>query len=361
MKQDSQIWRTVRTQGLFGKEDESAALSRMGNPLEELSSKVDFEMFREELEAVCINTAKKSNAGRHPIDPVMMFKVLFLQRYYGLSDHQIQYQITDRTSFKQFLGIEDVRDVPDEKTVWKFREVLSNAGLFDRLFDKFITFLRDRGYEFTGGKIIDASFVVAPRQRNTHDENKTIKEGRGNELWNDKPHKKCHKDIDASWTKKRGETFYGYKAHVKANAGSKFVEKYRTTTAKVHDSQVITPLLTKDDEGEKLFLDAGYVGPNQEREVRKAKMMPVICEKGYRNHPLTDEQKASNRIKSKTRCLIEHVFGFMEQTMGGLVFRGVGQKRAESNVAMTCLTYNVCRFCQVTRSGKQDRLVVVTD
>ena len=42
---------------------------------------------------------RKSNAGRPPIDCVLMFKVLFLQRYYGLSDHQIEYQIVDRNEF----------------------------------------------------------------------------------------------------------------------------------------------------------------------------------------------------------------------------------------------------------------------
>ena len=72
--------------------------------------------------------------GRPPIDCVLMFKVLFLQRYYGLSDHQIEYQIVDRTSFRKFLGIECVDDVPDEKTVWKYRELLTNTGVYDKLF-----------------------------------------------------------------------------------------------------------------------------------------------------------------------------------------------------------------------------------
>ena len=67
-----------------------------------------------------------------------MFKVLFLQRYYGLSDHQIEYQIVDRTSFRKFLGIECVDDVPDEKTVWKYRELLTNTGVYDKLFRNFI-------------------------------------------------------------------------------------------------------------------------------------------------------------------------------------------------------------------------------
>lgn len=93
------------------------ALSQMGNPLERLSSLMDFEMFRAVLEDVLLAKECKTPAGRKPIDVVLMFKVIFLQRYYGLGDHQIQYQIIDRTSFRQFLGIHTVAEIPDEKTV----------------------------------------------------------------------------------------------------------------------------------------------------------------------------------------------------------------------------------------------------
>ena len=120
----------------------------------------------------------KSNAGRPPIDCVLMFKVLFLQRYYGLSDHQIEYQIVDRTSFRKFLGIECVDDVPDEKTVWKYRELLTNTGVYDKLFSEFHSFMESKGLQFNEGRIIDASFVIAPRQRNTRDENEQIKQER---------------------------------------------------------------------------------------------------------------------------------------------------------------------------------------
>ena len=75
------------------------------------------------------------------------------------------------------------------------------------------------------GQMIDASFTVAPRQRNTREENKKIKNGEGDDLWNDKPNKKKHKDIDARWTKKNGETFYGYKNHAKVDTKSKFINR----------------------------------------------------------------------------------------------------------------------------------------
>lgn len=340
-------YRKLRYKGLFESETSKERLHEIGNPLEVLSTLIDFEMFRPTLESSLFSDERKSNAGRPPIDCVLMFKILFLQRYYGLSDRQIEYQIVDRTSFRKFLGIECVDDVPDEKTVWKYREALTKSGVYDKLFNEFRDFMESQGLQFNEGRIIDASFVIAPRQRNTREENSMIKEGRGNELWNDNPHKKCHKDIDARWTKKRGETFYGYKQHAKVDKRNKIILSYDTTSASVHDTQGFEQLLDESDKGKELYLDAGYVG--QEDIVEKYEMNPIICEKGTRNHPLTEEQQLNNRKKSKTRCLVEHVFGFEEQSMRGLVVRTIGMVRAKANVALTSLVYNVCRYTQIVR------------
>ena len=83
--------------------------------------------------------------------------------------------------------------------------------------------------------------------------------------------------------------------------------------------------------------------------MRAKHMTPIICEKGTRGHPLTEEQKKRNRQKSKVRSRVEHVFGFMEQTMGGLVFRGVGMVRAKANIAQTNLVYNMRRLVQIKK------------
>ena len=224
---------------------------------------------------------------------------------------------------------------------------MNSGGVYDKLFDMFRAYMEEQGLVFNGGKIVDASFVTTPSQRNTREENRTIREGRGDGLWNDNSHKKCHKDIDARWTKKRGETYYGYKNHSKVCAKTKVVLAYETTPANVHDSKEATTLLTEEDKGKLLYLDAGYAGKDD--EIRKCGMTPVICEKGYRNRPLTEAQKAGNREKSKVRCRIEHVFGFMEQGMNGLFVRTVGIIRAKANIALTSLVYNICRFCQIVR------------
>lgn len=343
-------YRKMQSRDLFFEEDKTLnAMQTMGNPLDQVSKLIDFEMFRSQLEEALENKARKNNAGRKPFDPVLMFKILFLQRYYGLGDHNTQYQILDRLSFRDFLGIQTATDVPDEKTIWKYREALTSSGVYDNLFENFSSYMASQGLVFTEGKIIDASFVEAPRQRNTRDENKEIKDGKGDDLWSDNEHKKSHKDVDARWTKKRDEVHYGYKNHAKADRKTKLIEKYHTTDASVHDSNGVEALLDEKDNGQDLYLDAGYVGDNVRDAVQKVGMNPVVCEKGYRNRPLTESQKEDNRRKSRVRCRIEHIFGFMEGAMGGLVVRTIGIARAKANVAMTCLVYNIFRFIQIRR------------
>jgi transposase len=145
--------------GLFEQENTLESLSKMGNPLVMLKEIVDFEHFRDELEKLFTNKSKKNNAGRKPIDPVFMLKVLFLQRLYNISDNQVKYQIKDRMSFREFLDIQSVDDVPDEKTVWKYKNIMANAGIGIRLFEKFNEQLASMGLIVNEGKIVDASFV----------------------------------------------------------------------------------------------------------------------------------------------------------------------------------------------------------
>lgn len=335
--------------GLFDEQDTQERLSTIGNPLEMISNVIDFEMFRENLESKLLNQNKKNNAGAKPYDVVMMFKIMILQRYYGLGDTQIEYQILDRLSFRKFLGLESGDKVPDEKTVWLFRENLTNCGLVEDIFTQFVNYLSTKGYIMNEGKMVDASFTIAPRQRNTREENKLIKEGRGNELWNDEPHKKRHKDIDARWTKKNKETFFGYKNHAKVGTRGKFITKYKVTDASVHDSQALDDLLEKEDAGQDFFGDSAYTGKEQEKVIEKYEMNNKTNEKGYRNKPLTEEQKANNREKSKTRARVEHVFGFMEQSMNGLVVKSVGIARATGIIGLINLTYNLFRYEQVIR------------
>jgi len=345
----SQEYKTNGKKGLFDEQFTIERLSAIGNPLEKIGNVIDFEAFRSTLETKLLNTEKKNNAGAKPFDVVMMFKIMILQRYYGLGDKQVEFQIIDRLSFKKFLGLESGDKVPDEKTVWLFRENLTKSGAIESLFSQFIQFLEDKSLIFNEGKLIDASFTVAPRQRNTREENEKIKKGEGNDLWNDQPNKKRHKDVDARWTKKNGEKYFGYKNHAKVDSKSKFIKKFAVTDASVHDSQPLDDLLDKSDKGQPLYADSAYTGEKQKKVIRKYRLKNKVHEKGYRGKPLTDKQKAKNNIKSKTRVRVEHVFGFMEQSMNGLAVKSIGIIRATGIIGLINLTYNLFRFEQVLR------------
>jgi IS5 family transposase len=108
-------------------------------------------------------------------------------------------------------------------------------------------------------------------------------------------------------------------------------------------------LLTEDDSGQDFFADSAYTGEEQEKVIDKYEMNNKVHEKGYRNKPLTDEQKANNKEKSKTRVRVEHVFGFMEQSMKGLIVKSVGIKRATGVIGLINLTYNLFRYEQIIR------------
>lgn len=344
-----QQYKSQGKKGLFDEQFSIEMLSEIGNPLAMVSKVIDFEMFRPALEDKLLNCNKKNNAGAKPFDVVTMFKVIVLQRYYGLSDRQVEYQIIDRASFKKFLDLDTGDKAPDEKTVWAFRENLTRTGLVEEVFDQFKKYLESKGLIFNEGQLVDASFTVAPRQRNTREENEKIKNGEGGSLWNDNTNKKCHKDIDARWTKKNKETYYGYKNHAKVDSKSKFINTYSVTDASVHDSQALDGLLDANDEGQPLYADSAYTGEDQEETISKFKMENKVHEKGYRNNPLTEEQKATNKVKSKTRARVEHVFGFMEQSMNGLLLRSVGMVRAKATIGLINLTYNLFRYEQVVR------------
>lgn len=325
---------------LFAEETQLERLSKLGDSLERLKI-IDFESFRPTL-TDGLKKERKSRAGRPSFDNVMMFKVLVLQRLFNLSDEQTEYQITDRMSFQRFLGLSLGEKVPDAKTIWLFRNTLTESGIIENLFSQFNRMLEERGMITHKGTIVDATFVDAPRQRNSRDENKQIKDGKIPEEWEKKPHKLAQKDTDARWTKKGNETHFGYKDHAKVDADSKLVTDYAVTPANVHDSNEFEDFVDEKDEA--VYADSAYVGKKLPKHIQNE-----VCEKGYRNKPLTAEQKENNRRKSKIRSRIEHVFGFMTMSMHGLTVRSIGFQRAAFNIGLTNLVYNLCRFAYLCR------------
>jgi len=333
--------------GFFDEDFRLTKISELGDPLEKLKTGIDFELFRTLL-TDRLHVAPKSPGGRRPYDYVLMFKVLILQRYYNISDDQAEYQICDRLSFMRFLGLTLADDVPDSKTIWNFRERLTDLNLVEELFSLFVRELERLNFIVHKGTIVDASFVEVPKQRNNREENKEIKEGTTPDSWKSTPNKLRQKDTDARWTKKNNQNFYGYKNHAKCDQESKLVTAYRVTNASVHDSQTLCDLMDEKDAGQPLYADSAYVGKDFDKELREThKVLPQIIEKGNRKTPLTDIQKATNKEKSKVRVRVEHIFGFVENSMNGSTILYIGLKRAQSAIGMMNLVYNMFRKTQI--------------
>ena len=337
--------------GFFDLERRLDALSAKGDPLETIKTTVPWEAFRADIEAVTETKPeeKKSNAGRKPYDAILKFKIVVLQSLYNLSDEQTEFLIRDRLSFMRFLdlGLEDA--VPDATTIWLFREALVEAGLIDQLFDRFSQHLRVKGYIARGGQIVDATIVSAPKQRNSKDENEAIKAGKTPGEWEKKPVKNAQKDKDARWTKKGGQSFYGYKNHIGVDKLHKIIRKWVATDASPHDSQKLDDILDASNTGSQVWADSAYRSAEIEAKLAAMGLKSRIHRRAARNRPLSQKQEAANTVRSKVRARVEHVFGHQENSMGRKIVRTIGMARARFKIGMMNLGYNIRRLVQLER------------
>lgn len=201
---------------------------------------------------------KKSNAGRKPLDGILMFKLLILQKLHNISDEELEYQVNDRLSFMQFLGLSLADSVPDATTVWLFRQQLTEAGLVEALFEQFEAYLQSHGYQAKGGQILDATIVPVPKQHISKEEKAQLDQGEIPQDWREKPHRLSQRDTDAQWTKKHNVSHFGYKDHINVDVSYGFVRRYSVTDASVHDSQALPDILDDTNEGDGVWGDSAY-------------------------------------------------------------------------------------------------------
>jgi IS5 family transposase len=337
--------------GFFDADRRLSALSEKGDPLEAIATLVPWESFRADIEAVALTpeAEKKSRAGRKPFDAILMFRMLILQSLYNLSDEQIEYQVRDRLSFTRFLGLGLEDDIPDGTTLWLFREKLAQAGLVKTLFERFDRHLNAKGYIARGGQMVDATIVPVPKQRNSRDENESVKRGETPAAWEEKPSKNRQKDKDARWTKKHGRSFFGYKNHVNADNAHKLIRDYAVTDAAVHDSRVLDGLLDKANTSKDVFADSAYRSAEIEQKLTARGLRSRICVRGRRGRPLSKAAQAANRAKSRTRARIEHVFGAQQTASGGRLLQTIGIVRARVKIGLQNLAYNIRRLVTLER------------
>ena len=219
----------------FGENEKLKMLSKLGDPLERLNKSVNWEMFAEELKGLLYR--ESSNVGGRPsYDYLLMFKIVILQQIYNISDDKTEYQINDRISFQRFLGLSIDSTIPDAKTIWLFKEKLTQSQNGKTLFNRFNKYLKESGLIVQKGSIVDATIIEKPRK-----------------------HTDSYDD-GAGWTKKGTQTYYGYKNNIKADKDSKLIIEFSAMPANYCDNRAIAELI--DEEDKEVYADKGYAGQN---------------------------------------------------------------------------------------------------
>jgi IS5 family transposase len=312
----------------LGVEKRRRELSAEGDPLEVLARVIPWESFRRGLNAAL--GRDKMTTGRPPMDVVKMLKLLVLQHLYNLSDFQASYQLRDRISWQRFVGIELGETVPDEKTLWAFRERLMAVDAIEETFYWFNRHLREQGFAAKGGTLVDATIIEAPIRR-ANDEGTTTQE-------------KAQRDDDATWVKKNDLSFYGYKNHVSVDGVHKLVQCYDVTPCSTHDSQCSQLLIDTPNESPDVFGDPAYRSRENEVFCMATGKVSKIHYKAHRNTPLHPELERRNGQRSKTRVRVEHVFGAQKNDQNMRLIRTIGLERARAKIGLTNLVYNMKRF-----------------
>jgi IS5 family transposase len=306
------------------------------------------------MEEIRPDKTQEGVGGRRPYTNLLVFKSLILKALNGISDEQMEFFVNDRLSWKRFLGLSLEEKSPDRNTFWIWQELVTKSGRYDELFKIFNEQLEGMGVIAKKGSLIDSTFVDVPRQRISRDEREALKRKELPDRWlmPGNENELSQRDAEAAWAKKGEETHFGYKDHVKVDSVSKIITGYEVTPANVHDSQEISELVDENDPA--VFADSAYSSQTIQEELqqRNPEIELQICEKGTRNHPLTEEQKIRNQEISRTRSRVEHVFGRMHGSMGGIVARCIGIARVRCSVCLKNLAYNMLQYGTLLKTGR---------
>ena len=264
----------------------------------------------------------------------------------------------------RFLGLGLSDRVPDARTIWLFREKLTKAEAIGPLFERFEAMLRQSGYIAMSGQIVDASLIAAPRQRNTDEEKKAIKEGRIPDDWKDKPAKLRQKDRDARWTVKFTKAkpredgsmpvdlaipLFGYQNHVSIDRGFGFIRKWSATDAAAYEGRRLREgLLDKTNTASGVWADTAYRSAANEAFMAKNGFVSHVHRKKPKGRAMPAAIRRANNAKSKVRSRVEHVFAEQKDRMD-LFIRTIGIARATIKIGLANLVYNIKRLLFLRR------------
>lgn len=261
--------------------------------------------------------------GRPAIDLERMLRIYFLQQWFNLSDPGVEETLYDSTSMRRFAGIDLGREaVPDETTVCKFRHLLEKQKLGERIFAEVNAYLRKNGVKVSTGTIVDATIISAPSStKNAENE----------------------RDPEMRQTKKGNQWHFGMKAHIGVDSRTRTIHTVVATGANVHDSQVLAQLLHGKEQ--RVYGDSAYRGQRDVIRARAKHARDFTNRRAYRNSPLTEADRETNRRKSGVRSYVEHAFGIIKGRFGfqKVRYRGIAKNLNRFNVLAALANIVICK------------------
>ena len=292
--------------------------------------------------------------GGRPFEPaIVMIKCTMLAKWFNLSDPQLEEQLKDRISFRQFVGLSFNDKTPDETTFVVFRKRLRESGSASILFDKVQSILTQRGVIVKEGSLIDATIIEAPKGRRIKDEtdalNNPASDPASDPALDTRHNTRDTRDPVATHTRKRGTCYFGYKAHIVTDVRGT-ITNYVFDTASPHDSNHFDRLV--GDETIAIYGDSAYRSQKREHELKARGVKSMICEKRVRGQKqLTDAQRRHNAVCAKVRAKVEHAFAWMKRT-GWRKVRYRGLRRNGLDFALMAVSYNLRHALHMLRQAK---------
>lgn len=297
-------------------------VKKLGDKLAEVDSVIYWEAFRPIIGSMYNN--KTERGGRPNNDELVMYKMLVLQEWHGLSDPELERQVTDRISFQRFIGFP--KNVPDFTTVWLFRERLAKTGKDRELWKELQRQLDNNGLKVKKGVIQDATFITADPGHAKADE------PRGDEA-------RTRRSKDGTWMKKASKSYFGYKLHVKTDTDFGLIREIETTTASVHDSQI-----DLSNPGEVNYRDRGYQGA-------PSKGYNATMKRGARDHPIGIRDKMRNKRISRIRSPGERPFAVIRTVFKSAHVRVTTVARTHVKNVFSCLAFNLYQLVTLRKQG----------
>jgi len=255
---------------------------------------------------------KPGRRGRPPMGLEAMLRIYCMQQWFNFSDRQMEDALYEIESVRRFAGFNRVTAaLPDETTILKFRHLLEEKSLTEKLLGSMNDHLKDQGLLISKGTMVDATIIHAPS---------STKNASG------------QRDPDMHQTKKGNQWYFGMKIHVGADVDSGAAHSVTVTAANTADISELPKLLRAEDEV--VFGDAGYASDEYKRGARHLGMRWAVQDKAKPGSRLSARQRKRNRKRSSVRARVEHLFRIIKRQFGYVKTRYRG---LEKNAAQVCM------------------------